>query len=137
MPGVVVDKRDSVMQRAVRKGLIAFNRTTPNYTLGHPLSVSLIDDGEIVGGATGDVRGPTLYVDLLWVADAYRGQDFGTKIMDLMEDEARRRGATQAYLDTYSFQAKPFYEKRGYAVIGKLEGFLEGIDKYWLAKSLG
>ena len=38
------------------------------------------------------------------------------------EAYARTRGATGATLETYSFQARPFYERLGYEVVGMLEG---------------
>lgn len=37
---------------------------------------------------------------------------------------AVERGCTNAFLDTFSFQARPFYEKLGYRVFGILENHL-------------
>jgi hypothetical protein len=37
---------------------------------------------------------------------------------------AVERGCTDALLDTFSFQARPFYEKLGYRVFGMLERFI-------------
>jgi hypothetical protein len=56
--------------------------------------------------------------------------------MDALEDEARAFGAKHAYLDTFSFQARPFYEKRGYRVFGTLENYPDAHSRYWMTKSL-
>jgi hypothetical protein len=52
------------------------------------------------------------------------------------EDEARRRGAKHAYLDTFSFQAPDFYEQHGYQVFGTLDDFPAGHQRYFMTKEL-
>ena len=56
--------------------------------------------------------------------------------MDLFEGAAAERGCTLVYLDTFTFQARPFYEKRGYMVVLQTEGFTQGIIKYTMHKRL-
>jgi GNAT superfamily N-acetyltransferase len=56
--------------------------------------------------------------------------------MDRFEAEARRRGCSLVYLDTFTFQAKPFYEKRGFTVALETAGFSNGIVKYTMHKRL-
>jgi iron complex outermembrane receptor protein len=48
----------------------------------------------------------------------------------------RKRGCHSAYLDTFSFQAKPFYERCGYEVFGVLEDFPKGHQRFFMRKSL-
>jgi hypothetical protein len=38
------------------------------------------------------------------------------------------------YLDTFEYQARPFYEKLGYDVFGTLDGYPPGYRQYHLAK---
>jgi hypothetical protein len=52
------------------------------------------------------------------------------------ERYAIEKGAEAAFLDTFSFQARPFYEKLGYKVFGTLEDQPPGHTHYWLAKKL-
>jgi hypothetical protein len=52
------------------------------------------------------------------------------------EAEASQRGCIGVYLDTYSFQAKPFYERLGYQVFGVLPDCPPGATKYYLGKRL-
>ena len=47
-----------------------------------------------------------------------RGHDFGKELMKRGELYAAESGCTDAFLDTFSFQARPFYEKLGYRVFG-------------------
>ncbi|MGE5138902.1 MAG: GNAT family N-acetyltransferase [Rudaea sp.] len=52
------------------------------------------------------------------------------------EAYARSRGAVGATLETFSFQARPFYESLGYEVFGSLDGFPPGHVKFFLRKAL-
>jgi hypothetical protein len=52
------------------------------------------------------------------------------------EGYARSRGAVGATLETYSFQAEPFYRRLGYEVFAALPGCPVGHTKYYLRKSL-
>ena len=45
--------------------------------------------------------------------------------MRAAEEEARSRSCLGVFLDTYSFQARPFYEKLGYEQFGTLEAVLD------------
>jgi GNAT superfamily N-acetyltransferase len=94
------------------------------------------DDGEIVGGALGNIWGDWYFLDVLWVDRPLRGQDNGQRMLAAAEQHAIERGCTGAHLDTASFQARPFYEKLGYAVFGTLEGHPVGHTHYLLRKRL-
>jgi hypothetical protein len=50
------------------------------------------------------------------------------------ETIARTRGYIGVWLDTFEFQAKPFYERLGYEVFGQLEGAQGAIARYFLKK---
>ncbi len=56
--------------------------------------------------------------------------------MDAAEDYARMRGCHSAHLDTHTWQARPFYEKRGYEVFATLDDFPPGHQKFFLRKKL-
>src|SRR6185312_13446853 len=107
--------------RAISAGLEAFNRDTGKHPNPIPLNVAARDEsGRIVGGVVAWFAHDSCYVDTLWLDEAARGQDHGTTMMDIVEDEARARGARQVWLYTVSWQAPGFYEKRGYRVFGEL-----------------
>lgn len=93
-------------------------------------------DQEIVGGVIGATYWDWLHIDLMWVKDELRGRGYGHRLLAHAEAEARQRGAENAYLDTFSFQAPGFYERHGYQVFGELRGFPAGHQRYFLTKRL-
>jgi GNAT superfamily N-acetyltransferase len=93
-------------------------------------------DQEIVGGVIGATHWEWLHIDLMWVEQELRGRGYGHRLLVAAEDEARQRGAKNAYLDTFSFQAPGFYKRHGYEVFGELRDFPTGHQRYYLAKQL-
>src|SRR5437763_1043166 len=91
--------------------------------------------GEVVGGLLGKTEWGWLHVDTLAIQERWRSQGYGTKLLAMAEAEGRARGCHDVYLDTFSFQARPFYEKRGYEVFGVLENFTKH-TRYFLRKKL-
>lgn len=92
--------------------------------------------GETLGGLLAGIWGGWMHIRILWVDEAIRGQDWGTKLMDEAEAYARERGCHSIELDTHSFQARPFYEARGFEVFGVLDDYPKGHKKFFLRKKL-
>jgi len=93
-------------------------------------------DEAIDGGVIGVTYWNWFHIDLLWVRDELRGRGYGHELLIRAEEEARRRGAKNAHLDTFSFQAPDFYKQHGYQVFGELQDFPPGHRRYYLAKQL-
>jgi len=93
-------------------------------------------ENKVVGGAIGSVFGGWLYISLMWIEESLRNQDYGTTLLKMMENEAVNLGCKHAHVDTYSFEAKPFYEKNGYTLFASLENYPEGHSKHFLKKKL-
>jgi GNAT superfamily N-acetyltransferase len=93
-------------------------------------------DGEIVAGLTGKTYWNYLDIAFLWVADSYRNQGRATAILRAAEEEAVQRGCQHALLDTFSFQARGFYEKQGYIEFGTLDHFTGEHTRHYLRKAL-
>ena len=94
-------------------------------------------EGAFLGGAYGLVNWNWLHLKLLWVSDNARSHGVGAELLDRIEHEARQRGCSQAHLDTFSYQAKPFYEQHGYEVFGTLVGYpTPEHSKFFLRKVL-
>lgn len=122
---------------AVQAGLLAFNIAQIGGPAEEPVHIFLRDGaGVVVGGLLGHIRWRWLYVAKLWIAEEHRGGGHGSALMKAAEDHARSRGCIGAYLDTFEYQARPFYEKLGYTHFGTLEGYPPGYRQYFLAKSL-
>jgi GNAT superfamily N-acetyltransferase len=121
----------------VRAGLMAFNESRVGPAQVQRVAVYLRDSqDQIRGGLVGFLAWQWLSVEWLWVDESLRGQGYGSSLLDQGEVLARDAGCIGARLDTYEFQAKPFYEKRGYIVFGVLEGYPANTRTYYLQKAL-
>jgi GNAT superfamily N-acetyltransferase len=102
-----------------------------------PLSVFARDPaGVLVGGVHGQVSWNWLHVSLFWVSAALRHQGLGSRLLAAIEAAAMERGCTRAHLDTFSYQARPFYERHGYHVFATLEDYPPGQQRFFMRKSL-
>lgn len=100
-----------------------------------PLDIYLFDtDDNLLGGLVAVTYWGALYIDMLWVAESMREQGLGMALMQRAEAEALERGCTFGWLRTFSFQARGFYEKFGYRVIGELENHPPGYTYYFMRK---
>lgn len=124
---------------AVRTGLIAANREASGRVAGyHPFVFHLLDPAtkQPVGGATGHGSFDWVFVELLHVPKELRGQGHGRRLMIEIEIFARERKMIGIWLDTFSFQARPFYEKLGFAEFGTLEDHPLGGARYFMSKRI-
>ena len=121
----------------VREKLAQFNADHVGDDGHTPVNiVEYTADGEIIGGILGGTYWGWMYIDILWVAEKYRRQGIGTKLLSEAEKEAVRRGCHHVHLDTMSWQAPGFYRKHGYEVIGTLPDIPDGHQKFLLMKAL-
>ncbi|MFL5481735.1 MAG: GNAT family N-acetyltransferase [Gemmatimonadaceae bacterium] len=123
-------------EAAVVRGLLAFNENWIGPSNEKPVKLVARDHHGIVGGLIGHTRWGWLYVAKLWVHERARGHGVGTRLLSAAEDIARSRGCTDASLDTFEYQARPFYEKLGYELFGTLDGYPPGYRQFYLRKSL-
>jgi len=103
----------------------------------YPVAFFLKDErGEVLGGLLGNIWVGWLHVGTLGVAPPMRGRGFGRELMEQAEAYAIERSCTNAFLDTLSFQARPFYEKLGDRVFGTLHNHPAGHEHYFMTKRL-
>ena len=132
------DKVEPADEASVVRGLLAFNEVRLGPSGEQPVKFVVRDSaGTVVGGILGHTRWRWLYIAKLWVDERARGQGLGARLMEAAEDLARSRGCTGVSLDTFDYQARPFYEKLGYELFGTLEGYPPGSRQYYLRKRLG
>ena len=93
-------------------------------------------DQGIAGGVIAAMYWNWLYIDLLWVKEELRGCGYGHRLLEMAEEEGRKRGAENAYLDTFSFQAPEFYKRHGYQVFGQLDDFPADHKRFFFMKHL-
>jgi GNAT superfamily N-acetyltransferase len=126
----VPDGRETILGLLIDYNLR--NAPPPNYQL---LGILLKDDsGRTIGGLWGRSAYEWLFVELLFVPQGLRGNGLGTTLMRQAEEIARERNCTGVWLDTFDFQALPFYQKLGYTLFGELKDHPRGISQYWLQR---
>jgi GNAT superfamily N-acetyltransferase len=123
--------------QAVRSALRGFNAEAGFPADRRPLAVLLRDGaGGVIGGLVGQTGWRWLYIETLAIPAGLRGSGWGSRLMAAAEAEALRRGCIGARVDTYSFQARGFYERRGYGVVGQIADCPPGETRFSLAKRL-
>ncbi len=139
-PGCVISLEDASRPEdivTVIRGLEAYNLQFAPPDGYRPLNVfARTSEQQVVGGLLGITYWGWLYVDRLWLREDQRGHGYGKQILAAAETEALRRGCRHVHLDTLSFQALDFYERRGYTVWGVLEDLPPGHRRYFLKKDL-
>jgi len=127
------------MRQAIVEPLVEFNHSR----IGKPetyrplvILLSHPESDDIVGGLYGSTAFSHLWIDLLFVPESVRGLGIGRKLITQAEAEAMRRGCRAAALDTFSFQARGFYERLGYSVFGVLNDCPPGHSRFYLTKQL-
>jgi GNAT superfamily N-acetyltransferase len=135
---VSTDAPDPSAREAILKHLMAFNEEMGGPANFRRLALLIRDPstGEVTGGLWSGTAWGWLFVDLLFVPKNVRGTGLGTRLMRLAEEEAVRRGCRGAWLDTYSFQARGFYEHLGYSTFGTIEGYPPGHSRFFMKKAL-
>ena len=92
------------------------------------------DDGSVTGGATGYGSFDWVFLELLFVPETLRGKGVGSELLARVEAFAREHKMLGVWLDTFNFQARPFYERHGYAVFGTIDNHPSGGQRYFLQK---
>src|SRR5271170_4318924 len=102
MPSISVERTIGKTKKAVLDGLIRYNSEKIGKHTHKRLAVSLREENAIVGGIIGEVWIAVLFIQLFWLEQRFRKKGLGAKLIKAIEDEARRFGATRAYVDTMS-----------------------------------
>jgi ribosomal protein S18 acetylase RimI-like enzyme len=92
--------------------------------------------GRCIGGGSARSWGAACELQQLWVDTEWRHRGLGSRLVANVEAEARARGCTLIYLETFTFQAPNFYARLGYEVAATLAGFPDGITKFLMTKRL-
>ncbi len=94
------------------------------------------NSGEVTGGIRATCFWNTLHIELLWLSNDCRGKGIGSKLITSAENFAKQNMCENVFVETTSWQAKPFYEKMGYNHIATLNGKPKGYATHYLTKSL-
>ncbi len=123
-------------QGVIGPALNAFNDSFAGYADRLPLNVLVRDtpDGPILGGILGRTSLGLLFIDLVYLPDDLRGTGIGSRMMAMVEQEARNRGCKTGVVYTGSFQAPGFYQRLGWEIFGTLPCDPPGASRIFLRK---
>ena len=88
----------------------------------------------IVGALTAYTLWDWVYIDELWIDERLRGQGFGKKLLEALEDYARAEKLSGLWLWTQSWQAAGFYEHHGFLEFTRFPDFPKGHFKIGFRK---
>ena len=128
---------DEAERESVLEALRRFTRDAVPQLDNQDFAALVADaSGHVVGGLIASSRWNGFHVEMIALPDTLRGKGIGTKLLNLAEQEARRHNCNHMFLDTYAFQAKPFYERHGFEVFGEIEGPPPYYPRFFLKKNL-
>ena len=131
----LTDVNDDALRQAIAAPLVAYNDAQAGPGNSRALVIAVRDGaGAVVGGLWGWTSYEWLFTQLLVVPEALRGRGIGRELMQRAEDEALARGCRGAWLDTFEFQARGFYERIGYEVFGEIPDYPLGYARFFLRK---
>ena len=133
----LVTERSPTNLQTIREGMRRYNlQFVPDETYDDVTFLLRNPAGDLRGAALGETGRGWLNLGVIWVDHCIRGKGLGKQLLEAIEAEAIRRGCHAAFLDTFSYQAKPFYEKSGYEVFGRLPDYPRGHTRFFMMKQL-
>lgn len=127
---------------ALSRGIADFNRATipdlePNEAEVRFHVLARGDDDALTGGIRASCYWNTLHIELLWLSEDARGSGTGRALLQRAESFAQENGCGKAFVETTSWQARPFYEANGYVHMATLPDRPKGHASHYLGKTLG
>jgi GNAT superfamily N-acetyltransferase len=135
---VLTDTPDPGDAAIVRRGLDQFNLAASGIDDQRPLAVLVKDpaNGDALGGLTGRSSRGVLFIDVFFLPESMRGRGLGSQLLQMAEEEGRRRGCRIGLLHTNSFQAPEFYRKHGWREYGNFPSDPPGTSRIFFTKEL-
>jgi len=92
--------------------------------------------GELVGGLSGSTPVRVLALEEIWIADQFRGQGYGRRLIETAENIARSHGCIAVQGSCLSFQAPEFFRAVGHESFGRVDVYPNDIWEDLLIKRL-
>ena len=101
-----------------------------------PFSIVARDGDAVIGGLNGATHWGWCYIRQLWVHESWRRHGLGARLLAETQTQARVRDCLGLYVDTFDVGAAAFYERAGFVVFGRIDGFPPGYARMFLQKRL-
>ena len=97
-----------------------------------PFAMLAYQQGQLVGSIIGKIYLNWLHLDLVWVAEAYRGKGVGKQLIEQTINTARHNNLDGIEVWTQSWQAPEFYLHLGFHEFALLEDFIPRCKRHAL-----
>lgn len=107
------------------------------YELGKRIAIGIKKDKKLVAGLLGcTTLFHILYIETVWVDEAFRRQGLGAALLEEAEKLAKKFGANIIRLDTFDWQGYEFYKSCGYEEVGHYTEPTDNYSEYFFIKRL-
>ncbi|HAZ40217.1 MAG TPA: N-acetyltransferase [Exiguobacterium sp.] len=89
-----------------------------------------------IGGISGETYWGWLHIEWFFVVEEERGSGLGTKLFHRLETSAREAGLDRLRVQTFSFQALSFYERKGFIEVRRIDDYPPGSSYHLLVKQV-
>ena len=112
-----VDKLSKDVEEKMEKNLVEYENSHCIDVNYKRFSIVVRDsNGTAVGVINAYTAFAEVYVDDIWVDKSFRGQGYGRKLLQELENHFKGKGFNNINLVTSAFQAPEFYKKCGFTV---------------------
>ena len=133
---ILVDLTDEQAEY-INEQLSMYDREYIKYHLDGSVQLGIEIDGILVGGLNAYMSAfHILYVDTVFVAETYRRQGIGKKLIFEMKRRAKKLGANMIRLDTFDWQGYEFYKSLGYEEVGHYYNEEDIFHEYFFIKQI-
>jgi len=131
----ITDKRTDADYKSVCDRLYNYN---VERTSGARIDISFMvkDVDNVIGACFCNTFSRCLYVDVMWLDEAYRGRGYGKLMINHAEKVGKESGCVFSHTGTFSYQSPEFYIACGYEVFAELRDYPDDVVQYFLKKSL-
>ena len=99
--------------------------------------VAKIRNKIVIGGVISTIYFSTvLSIEVFFVDEGLRNKGVGSQLLSHLEEEAKKHNVILMHVDTFDWQAKDFYLKKGFEIFGVLEGCPKGHTRYYMKKNI-
>lgn len=116
---LVMKELDDTYQKNLLENLKVYDTLKTNTNNNKKISYGYFEDDKLIAGIKASIEGyKVMYIETLFVDENYRKHGLGKMLMKIIEEHAKFEGVLVIRLDTFSWQAKDYYESLGYELIG-------------------
>ncbi len=130
------DKIESELSNWLVQGLKSHAEEHGVLNCSERFSVEIFDNGQRIAAASGKNLFGSLFIDLVYISENYRGQGIGRMLMEKAFEVGKNLNCPIAVVETMSFQAVEFYQKLGFTIDFAREGYRNNSTLYSMQRKL-